>query len=197
MQARYYDPVIGRFYGNDPFGFSNVHNFNRYAYVNNNPYKYTDPNGEFILGAVISLAIEVAVQAVEVSKGGKWNITKMAISAVAGGVGVGLGQKAVQLGSLLSNGSKAIATVSEITGSVTEAVATNIVETSANNIVNSITEDTPVSDPEVKSSSINAVVNTAVGNVVDNKIGVSGTNKSKIIAGVVEGARKIINEVLE
>jgi len=44
MQARYYDPVIGRFYSNDPAGFSNIHNFNRYAYANNNPYKYVDPD---------------------------------------------------------------------------------------------------------------------------------------------------------
>ena len=47
MQARYYDPVIGRFYSNDPVGFTNVHTFNRYA--NNNPYKYTDPDGKFPL----------------------------------------------------------------------------------------------------------------------------------------------------
>ena len=47
MQQRYYDPVIGRFYSNDPVGFtaSNPMMFNRYAYANNNPYKYTDPNG--------------------------------------------------------------------------------------------------------------------------------------------------------
>lgn len=36
MQARYYDPVIGRFYSNDPVGFRDVHSFNRYAYANNN-----------------------------------------------------------------------------------------------------------------------------------------------------------------
>jgi len=46
MQARYYDPTIGRFYGVDPAPFSNVQNFNRFAYANNNPYKYTDPNGK-------------------------------------------------------------------------------------------------------------------------------------------------------
>ncbi|WP_426359392.1 RHS repeat domain-containing protein [Pseudocolwellia sp. HL-MZ19] len=46
MQARYYDPVIGRFYSNDPVGVRDVHSFNRYAYVNNNPYKYTDPTGK-------------------------------------------------------------------------------------------------------------------------------------------------------
>ena len=45
MQARYYDPVVGRFYSNDPIGFRDVHSFNRYAYVNNNPYKYVDPDG--------------------------------------------------------------------------------------------------------------------------------------------------------
>jgi uncharacterized protein RhaS with RHS repeats len=47
MQARYYDPVIGRFYSNDPVGFTGeVDTFNRYSYVGNNPYKYTDPNGQ-------------------------------------------------------------------------------------------------------------------------------------------------------
>ncbi|MEQ3652327.1 MAG: RHS repeat-associated core domain-containing protein, partial [Glaciecola sp.] len=52
MQARYYDPVIGRFYSNDPIGAvshlsatQGVQGFNRYSYVNNNPYKYTDPTG--------------------------------------------------------------------------------------------------------------------------------------------------------
>lgn len=46
MQARYYDPLIGRFYSNDPVGFRDVHSFNRYTYANNNPYKYLDPNGQ-------------------------------------------------------------------------------------------------------------------------------------------------------
>ena len=52
MQARYYDPVIGRFYSNDPVDAAtfisegNIQGFNRYAYANNNPYRYTDPTGE-------------------------------------------------------------------------------------------------------------------------------------------------------
>ncbi len=45
MQARYYDPVLGRFYSNDPIGYRGVHSFNRYAYANNNPYKFIDPTG--------------------------------------------------------------------------------------------------------------------------------------------------------
>lgn len=46
MQARYYDPVIGRFYSNDPIAFRDIHSFNRYAYGNNNPYKFVDPDGK-------------------------------------------------------------------------------------------------------------------------------------------------------
>ena len=45
--ARYYDPVVGRFMGVDPqhFDENNLHSFNRYAYANNNPYRYVDPDG--------------------------------------------------------------------------------------------------------------------------------------------------------
>ncbi|MGQ0586723.1 MAG: RHS repeat-associated core domain-containing protein, partial [Gammaproteobacteria bacterium] len=47
MQARFYDPLVGRFLSTDPIYFSdnNPFTFNRYAYANNNPYKYTDPFG--------------------------------------------------------------------------------------------------------------------------------------------------------
>lgn len=45
--ARWYDPVLGRFMGVDPVEFKehNLHSFNRYAYGNNNPYRYSDPDG--------------------------------------------------------------------------------------------------------------------------------------------------------
>lgn len=45
--ARWYDPQAGRFTGIDPVGFveSSPQSFNRYAYANNNPYKYVDPDG--------------------------------------------------------------------------------------------------------------------------------------------------------
>jgi RHS repeat-associated protein len=63
--ARYYDPHLGRFMGVDPVGFveSNPTSFNRYAYVNNNPYKYVDPDGEFLNFAakfVLDVGINVA-----------------------------------------------------------------------------------------------------------------------------------------
>jgi len=48
MQARYYDPVIGRFLSPDPVGFATggPGYFNRYAYVMNDPVNAIDPDGK-------------------------------------------------------------------------------------------------------------------------------------------------------
>lgn len=50
MQQRYYDPQIGRFLSVDPVtAYSNPAGaFNRYWYANNNPYRFTDPDGREI-----------------------------------------------------------------------------------------------------------------------------------------------------
>ena len=69
MQARYYDPVIGRFYSNDPVGFRDVHSFNRYAYANNNPYKYIDPDGNENRMAVSAAADTRAFTSGKISRG--------------------------------------------------------------------------------------------------------------------------------
>lgn len=49
MNGRIYDPVIGRFISPDPFlqEATDLQNYNRYAYVLNNPLAYTDPSGFF------------------------------------------------------------------------------------------------------------------------------------------------------
>lgn len=48
--ARFYDPELGRFLTIDPRGFreSAPDSFNRYAFANNNPYRYTDPDGRVV-----------------------------------------------------------------------------------------------------------------------------------------------------
>lgn len=103
MQQRYYDPIIGRFYSNDPVDFlghmqrgnSPANGFNRYAYANNNPYKYVDPDGEFgIIGALIGGGIDAAIQIGNNMKNGQGfgdavmnvDLGSVAVSAALGSV---------------------------------------------------------------------------------------------------------------
>ena len=60
MQARYYDPEFGRFMAMDPLGFNpdNPASFNRYAYANNNPYSFVDPDGRNALTKFIKQTIK-------------------------------------------------------------------------------------------------------------------------------------------
>lgn len=60
MQARYYDPVIGRFMAVDPAEVNpeSAISFNRYAYANNNPMRFFDPDGRM---------------SKELPKGGRWS----------------------------------------------------------------------------------------------------------------------------
>ncbi len=66
MNGRIYDPKLHRFLQpdnniQDPY---NTQNYNRYAYVMNNPLMYTDPSGEFwhiVIGAVIGGVINWGV----------------------------------------------------------------------------------------------------------------------------------------
>ncbi len=61
MQARYYDPAIGRFLSNDPMsfmgsGYSPAY-FNRYAYTANNPVNNIDPDGGVFRAAVSAFKV--------------------------------------------------------------------------------------------------------------------------------------------
>ena len=114
MQARYYDPVIGRFYSNDPVGAvdylgtsNGIHGFNRYAYANNNPYKYTDPTGkfaQFFIGAFVGAVAELASQAIA---GKGYDLGKVGASAMLSGVTGGLSYvgKGLSAGKQIFNGS--------------------------------------------------------------------------------------------
>jgi RHS repeat-associated protein len=60
MNARLYDPMVGRFLAMDPFvqmpDYTQA--FNRYTYALNNPLIYVDPDGEyFLIDDLIAAAI--------------------------------------------------------------------------------------------------------------------------------------------
>ncbi len=56
MNARLYDPVLGRLLSPDPYIQmpEMSQNFNRYTYAMNNPLKYNDPDGEFFLFTIFN-----------------------------------------------------------------------------------------------------------------------------------------------
>ena len=58
---RYYDPALGRWLTTDPAGF--VDSANLYQYVFNNPFRYRDPDGQFIV-AIPLLALTWKVLAI-------------------------------------------------------------------------------------------------------------------------------------
>ena len=116
MQARYYDPTIGRFLSVDPQTFTSTGNpalFNRYAYCYDDPVNCSDPDGEFgIIGGLTSVALGMAIRG---ATGGKiFDAKAMATDAALGAVGAGLASKAVQVARLsktgLSAGKKLTAT---------------------------------------------------------------------------------------
>ncbi len=117
MGARYYMPTLGRFTGIDPKAFSpeQPHSLNRYAYGNNNPYKYVDPDGKIAETVWDAFNVSLGFQSlVENIRAGNWSGaavdglglaldgTAMAIPAVPGGAAAGI--KAYRAGETVAKG---------------------------------------------------------------------------------------------
>lgn len=58
MKARYYDPLVGRFYSTDPLNFqeSKVISFNSYVYAGNNSLMFLDPDGRDLVFVGVDLS---------------------------------------------------------------------------------------------------------------------------------------------
>ena len=91
-RARYFDPQMGRFIGEDPIGLAG--GLNLYAYAEGNPILYNDPMGEcpWCIGAGIGFGIELFSQLAR--NGWNWGcldagglLTATAMGAVGGGLG--------------------------------------------------------------------------------------------------------------
>ncbi len=68
-QARYYNPVLGRFLSPDPVvpGAGNPQSLNRYTYVNNNPVNFTDPSGHFLFFLPVVVGMVIGYAAAELT----------------------------------------------------------------------------------------------------------------------------------
>ena len=105
MQQRYYDPIAGRFLSVDPVTTDTKtgRSFNRFAYVENNPYKHIDPDGRELVTVGVSVKIPF-VGGATFSAGvsyekGKWDggIVVQSTGLVPGG-GLLVGKAAVEIG---------------------------------------------------------------------------------------------------
>lgn len=104
MNARLYDPTLGRFLSPDPFVQAPYlsQNYNRYSYALNNPLRYTDPDGEFlhiIIGAAIGGVVNWAIHGFKFNAKG---LGYFAVGAAAGGLTAATGGA---VSSLLAGGS--------------------------------------------------------------------------------------------
>ena len=79
---RDYDPTVGRWLTQDPAGFED--SFNPYQYTLNNPFKYSDPHGENLIGCLLGLA-QIALGGAIIISGGVLEV------ATCGGFTIGLG----------------------------------------------------------------------------------------------------------
>jgi RHS repeat-associated protein len=95
MGLRFYDGDTGRFLSADPVlgQLSWPQTLNRYAYVANNPLRYTDPTGKAInlLAGLIGAGVGAAIgYGICVYSTGGWTSTQCGIAAGAGAVAGGL-----------------------------------------------------------------------------------------------------------
>lgn len=135
MNARLYDPVVGRFLSPDPYVQAPdwSQNFNRYSYALNNPLRFNDASGKFlhiVIGAVVGGVINWA------SNGFKFNAKGLASFAVGAAIGAGT----AALGGITAGFVQALgivpgAAVGAGVGAVTGA-ASSVALNGMNNVIN-------------------------------------------------------------
>lgn len=111
-RARYYDPGIGRFLQKDPHPGKlgdPLSVINRYAYANNSPTMYTDPNGRLAFLAIIAIAALIggSLNAYNASKEGinGWGLVSAFVNgAGSAALGVTIGVATGGLGGAMLGG---------------------------------------------------------------------------------------------
>jgi RHS repeat-associated protein len=98
MNGRVYDPLTAQFFSPDPYvqAPNNWLNYNRYSYAFGNPFRYTDPDGEFFLAAIfIGAFINTAMQGITGNLHNTGDFWKaFGIGALSGAAGAGAGSLA-------------------------------------------------------------------------------------------------------
>jgi RHS repeat-associated protein len=110
--ARWYDPTLGRFTQPDsliPEQSQGAQAWDRYAYVNNNPLKYTDPSGHWLETAWDILNIAWDIHEIRQDPGNLWNWGALVVD-----VGTALLPGVPAFAGVVSKGGKALARTDDI-----------------------------------------------------------------------------------
>lgn len=121
MNGRMYDPVLGRFLSPDPYVQMMLlsQNYNRYSYCMNNPFKFTDPSGEFwhiVIGAAIGGVVNWVAHGCKFDASG---LAAFGIGAATGAIGAatfgaGLAAVGVAGASMTSLGAVSTASLAQV-----------------------------------------------------------------------------------
>ena len=206
MQQRYFDSQSGRFLSTDPvLPTDDGGNFNRYWYANDNPYRYTDPDGQCpeCIGALVGGGLEFVVQmlnpedraaygaAVHAFAHGDFRggfrdagpqLAKVGISAAAGALGAGIAGKVGELAGAVSQ-----ATTTTAVGKVTVGA---LVQVGGNSVAGAgVNAAAKVGENAVSGNPLGQGVGTAA------KVGaISGAVGGGLEAGATPGAQRLAND---
>ena len=174
MNGRIYDPKLHRFLQpdnniQDPF---NVQNHNRYGYVLNNPFKYTDPSGEFwniVVGAAVGGVFNWASHGFQFNAKGLGYFAVGAASGALASMGAGGVSSALAGGSFSAGAlgtSAALSVGSGFYASGTVAAAGGLIGGFASGIGNGLVDGQSFSDSfkmGIKDGAIGAVTGGIIG----------------------------------
>lgn len=200
MEARLYDPMLGRFLSPDPYvqAPDSPQNFNRYSYCLNNPLIYSDPTGEWFgiddliigaIGGIVNLGVNIFQGNI---KGNFWQVIGKSFAAFGSGAVAGIaaeyGPAGWALGGALvgstntwlGGGNAGDVLVGSVYGAASGVIggyAGKIGETIGNITINSI---------NIKGPAIIGAIKGSVGGLIGG--GVSNFTSSYIFTGDIDKA---------
>jgi RHS repeat-associated protein len=201
MGARYCDPLLGRFTGIDPVevNLDNIHAFNRYAYANNNPYRFVDPDGreaepyDALGNAQTDKATDFKAQ-LYIKAVGVAAITTLSLGAVVSAEALGVGAVASKGA---GNAVKDVASgAARTNGEIGKAVGWTNNANNSGNLAKEVAVKNFMNAGDVKKLADSGFTKQQFEKVADklkDSLGIESKQKNVLIENRIEHLEKIVN----